>query len=418
MLMRPERIIAPLLLLLAALGLTGCNSTGTPRFEYVGNSGAIHRNPTVDDVMDHVACELQAALYARQPVLYARDPPAYRAVTAAVSAPNGDRRQRLYSSIEGTESAIHTYGYGARSPTGETPSREEVLWNHLIHYNFVATVTLSVQVTNSEGVNPNLSFITPSQPVPIPGGTFNSGSLTVAVNGQFDGTQDRIFSINYLIDVAKLWDAQIENCDSAPPGGRGPTLDRGLGIDAGLEALDRTSAYNIYAVPTEDQTASETGAGAPRRSTMAEITGAPARAPDGGGRTGPNTSSGDSSFHTQVDFMVNLGIGGGPSWVKRHFSGPGGGGGGGGGGKGGGGGGGGQGFLSAGRTATDTLVLQVGATCYKNSNAKPATDPASYWEAVSPCQGDNGAQRVGAIRDQMNLNILSNKLSVLQSQNP
>jgi len=429
--MLTKAILASLLLAAVLPALAGCNATGTPSFEYTDKPGDIRRNPTVDDVMDHVACELQSALYARQPVLFSKKPPAYRARAEMAAVPNSDRRQRLYSEIEGSEAAIRQYGYGDHAHTQVTPTREEALWNNLIRDNFVATISLSIQVTNSEGINPNLSFITPSPPMPIPGGTFNSGSLSVAVAGQFDGTQDRIFTVNYLIDIAKLWDADIQNCDSIP-GGKGPTVDRSLGIrgdlrlseifDSGLEALDRAKAYNIYAVPTDEQAAPipAAGAAAGRKSVMATVTGAPAAAPAQGAKTGPNTSSADSSFHAQVDFTVNLGASGGPTWVMRHFTGPGGGGGGGGGGgKGGGGGGGGggsQGFLSANRTAINTLVMQIGATCYKDPAATPNPDPSNYWEAVNPCSGDNGAQRVGAIRDQMNLNVLSNKLSVLQTQ--
>jgi hypothetical protein len=317
-------------------------------------------------------------------------------------------------------------------PYGDAKDR---LWQRLIQDNFVASITLNLQVTNNEGLNPSLNFITPFNPFAIPGipggmpGSF-SGNFTLGVNGQLGASQYRTFNVVYLMSLAKVY------YDFAPKSGElTPTcnvasalLGGNLGIDEvlnlGLLSLDKSSSYDVYAIPTAAEAFLPTS---PRRSqlrikenetkqlipfppNLPQIP--PPRSPapfvpEPGPKT-PITQQAPPAvvyFNSVLQFAVTTGISGGPGWSLRTFSGPNGGGGGGGSSGGGGGGGGGgstkgggggggsgggasQGFLNFNRNETDYMLFQAAPTCQVLPKGKhPPQRPADFWQSIPQCAG-------------------------------
>jgi len=128
-----------------AFALGGCSTlTETPKVYPPASSG-----PTVDALLDHIACELADAMRKNEPT----DP------NAQLTA-------------------------------------EQKLWAHLKKDNFVATVNLTLTVTDNEGVNPSIGY---SQPLAF----FGGGELdaekgvsypyhrNVSLGGQYTKFQDK-----------------------------------------------------------------------------------------------------------------------------------------------------------------------------------------------------------------------------------
>lgn len=122
----------------------------------------------------------------------------------------------------------------------------------LLDYQFVASVTLTLQVTDQEQLNPSVNLITP----------FNgSGNgRTGSIGGAFDLQQDRSFQTSYSIDLKTLAAAdsplkrlgrEIAGLPGDPPcdtGSGGISGDLGLNeiIQTGLSSLEQTQDYNVY----------------------------------------------------------------------------------------------------------------------------------------------------------------------------
>ena len=357
--MRSRRVTIALTLV-----VSGCHSiSGLPSLVPLqGGSG-----PTVHDVVSTVACELASA---------------------------------MVTNIAQPDQTMPDDGSQAVEAAKKTESDLQLLWSNLIKYNYVAVVSLQLEVTNSEGLNPSLNFITPYIPVPTPGvtksvaGTPFAGNFTLALNGQLDASQDRLFVYTFNIDFARLFNSlkSVEegktiitsNTTGKPmiykKDGKvrldcqtGSGIYGDLGLDEvlhdGLLATQATELWDVYNIPT----AEEAGYGVvvnpapaesprPERHTRPDQTYSyndsplpeerrplvpPSRAPNllppSGGSPPPSgppstvslNAQSPTSFSSKVAFTITEGINGGPSWTLRHFSGPGGGSGAGGGGKGG-----------------------------------------------------------------------------------
>src|SRR5437868_3431338 len=96
--------------------LAGCNFSGTPQFALGGSEGS---RPTVNDLVDHIACEVFQAIKT-----HTIDPRFVRSYTPELANFN------------------------------KTATGEQKLWLKLVEYNFVAAVAFQLQVTNTEGINP------------------------------------------------------------------------------------------------------------------------------------------------------------------------------------------------------------------------------------------------------------------------
>jgi hypothetical protein len=124
----------------------------------------------------------------------------------------------------------------------------KTLVGYMVQYNFVATIQITLEVTDMEGLTPSLSFMNAAT------------THAVGLGGQWNGTQDRSVTINYSIDLAHLrdpkapWDPSQPKdsgywstfCKSTPTGG----IDGDLGladiVADGLTGLDASSTYNVY----------------------------------------------------------------------------------------------------------------------------------------------------------------------------
>jgi hypothetical protein len=124
-------------------GLSGCYPSGTPLF-VLGKDSAL----TVSDITTHAICELYEAMN-RHGIAYAAQ--TGKLPTLNPNVPN------FWDSYK--------------------------LWKQLYDNNFVAVVSLSMQVTNSEGVNPSLALISPLHHV--------ASNFTFNITGQASGSQDR-----------------------------------------------------------------------------------------------------------------------------------------------------------------------------------------------------------------------------------
>jgi hypothetical protein len=139
------------LLLVSFGGLVGCAS-GLPELPTATANG-----PKYSELVSNIECEL--ATVVNQPLLEA-----------------GSLNARLARRLE----LLHD------------PKKADELLRDLSAFNFVASVQLSLEVTDNEGASPSLSFINTPQ------------IFTFGIGGQWSGTQDRTTSAAYPIDLRHL----------------------------------------------------------------------------------------------------------------------------------------------------------------------------------------------------------------------
>lgn len=107
----------------------------------------------------------------------------------------------------------------------------------------------------------------------------------------------------------------------------------------------------------------------------------PGKGGGGGAGAGGGGSPSGTSFGSVVDFIVSLGVNGGPTWTLQRFKGP-------------------AGAAGTGpangqlaginRTNTDTLSITFVASCQAAADIKPKID--SYWDSIAPCDTLGTAQ--------------------------
>jgi hypothetical protein len=109
----------------------------------------------------------------------------------------------------------------------------------LLNAHFVASVQLTLEVTDVQGFTPSLTFQNAIM-----------GHHTGSVGGQLNGTQDRNISLNYAVDLAELAQLKTNPCDgssweSTQSGVQG---DLGLAdiVADGLIALSHSESTNLY----------------------------------------------------------------------------------------------------------------------------------------------------------------------------
>jgi len=248
----------------------------------------------------------------------------------------------------------------------------ETAWQNFKHSQPVASVQLTLQVIQSEGLNPSFMFIAPYPPIPpsTMSSTQQSGSLGI----QLDGSQQRQIILNYVLDFDRMsahvyiegetgssGDKTI-SCgrDGKPLSGYTVAqreLEGDLGfaetIDAELVGLQASSDFGIWPAPPQDS----------------------------------NNKLPTTSFSTEAYFTVTEGLNGGPNWKLVHFQGPAGGSGSGsGGGSGssssgmsggmsGGGGGGGQ-LLNFNRSTLDQALITFTPACAVGSSVNWSQETA------------------------------------------
>lgn len=170
--------------------------------------------------------------------------------------------------------------------------------------HYFAAVNLTLEVTNNQGVNPSLNYITPYRSV----GT----GLTQSLGFQLTATQHRTFNLAYTIDLSKPSDEQ--GCAAQKVKLQGTLGLKGI-VEAGL-AYSKQSGHRwpLFAAAME--------------------------------RTKPSAAVAPI-FGATIDFTVVKGIGGaGPTWTVKHFKGPNGGN---------------PGLINLSRTEKNTLVVSFAA---------------------------------------------------------
>jgi hypothetical protein len=228
-------------LAMACLLLTSSCAQHLPSLSVTGFSSTEGSGPPrVTDITNQVECELSQIVYSTSdPDRNARSPynPYFslrdQKISSLDNLTQGDSRD--INILKGT-----SYG----------PQEMATLVKYLTRYHFVASVNLTLDVTDTEGLNPSLSFITPFNQMALKGNSF-----TMGLGGQFSGTQDRKMTIAYPIDLASLKRPQ-EYC-----AGQHVLPDlQALGIDSGLRgnlgladivadgmvSLDTTASYSYY----------------------------------------------------------------------------------------------------------------------------------------------------------------------------
>jgi hypothetical protein len=301
----------------------------------------------------------------------------------------------------------------------------------LTTYTFVASVDLTLKVSENAAFGPSLNFITPY--------TAAQTNFTAAVGGELNGTRDRDMEFSFALDFAKL---DEKGCPSAGDALQGDALqgDLGLGdiVKAGLASINTTQTYNIYGSSgpspavqaaivklstartdltadkrahellsplTENKRAlqdlsSSTGdtlspeaekALQDDKATVQSLlralppTAAPAQelaqsnldvidealSTKTPAKKGASSSSG-TTFGSTIDFILIEGLNGGLTWTLKYFKGFGGG----------------TPPLSISRTTTDSLQITFTPTC-NSTISENYTSPSTFWDAIPSCKKIN-----------------------------
>jgi len=198
---------------------------------------------------------------------------------------------------------------------------------------YVANINLTLDVTDNEGVNPSLSYLS--------GATF-----TAAFNAQISGQQHRNFNVTLNVLFSNVNPTDNKGCPNENQGilgklGIKEIIASGLEYETGI----KSSGSNAYKMEVIDVSTFLT--------PTDPLNGAAALAP---------------SFGSTVDFTVVYGLGGGPNWTLAHVTGlnPASGG-----------------LLSYMRTNKDTLIFSMAKVTPPNPAATPAasSDSSSMIEA-------------------------------------
>jgi hypothetical protein len=250
------------------------------------------------------------------------------------------------------------------------------LWHHLVEDNFLATINLTLFVTQTQGLNPSLNFITPltnlGSPIKtivessngtnsVPNATMNTNNLTLAVGFQLTGMQDHNFVETYIIDLRRLYSAMytkpvgvLATCDELDRTEASHGVRYGLKGDLELEETLKSGLEGLQAMPyTPVTTGSAPASKASQQASSASV----------------SQSAGATSFSEKVDFSVLWGVNGGPNWTLLKFKGPGGGSGAN------------SQLVNYSRQKQDTLISTFSATCKADEDVN-LMDPAVYFEPV------------------------------------
>jgi hypothetical protein len=286
-----------------------------------------------------------------------------------------------------------------RSPNADPKTAKDkataadyVFWHRLVDYNFLGTINLTLFVTQTQGLNPSLNFITPltnlghsiqsiedsSNGITMPTSpTANTSNLTLAVGFQLTGLQDHNFIQTYIVDMHQLYSAMYEldkNGDpiAAKPNGllaecKGDDGDKSHGVHFGLkgdlevEDTLKSGLEGLQAMPYTPATVGSAPASkASQQSSSAAI----------------SQAAGAASFSEKIDFSLLWGVNGGPNWTLLKFKGPGGGSGTG------------AQLLNYSRQKQDTLISTFSATCKTDQDVNLG-DPAEYSESTPQTTPNN-----------------------------
>jgi hypothetical protein len=198
-----RRRIGFLLAVLAAPFLLQCS--GVPPLATEPGKG-----PSVRQIVNHINCEL-ASIIAANPSNNSR----FANFKRQYQGPVDER-------IEEREAA---------------DGKLKRLLPHLQEDHFVASVLLTMDTTDSEGVYPNVSFI---QPIT------SSLNRSLGIGASVSGSQQRNVSFGYSIDLANVAEGCRQEKISGDETGITGTLSLADVIADGLTGLDSTERVNVY----------------------------------------------------------------------------------------------------------------------------------------------------------------------------
>jgi hypothetical protein len=248
----------------------------------------------------------------------------------------------------------------------KTPSTQAIR-NSFNTYGLAATISLTLEVTSNDGINPSLTYIDPLHPRAPAAGMATPAEqqkFTAAASGQLSQTSHR----NIILTFDLLFDPRItkELGNSIPE--QHTIFKEGLDLEPVVSTglLFSPTTPGDWPSPLQQSWLSVS---APTPQPVPP----PPPPPGSPSLTGQQNSNARPTFSSEEDFTVVVALGVTPTWSLVHFMGPGSGGGGGGGGAGGGGssgggsssssgsgggqGGPGNGFLNYGHTVKDTIQI-------------------------------------------------------------
>jgi len=211
----PKR--AAILALVLPAFLVGCQSHLPPL-----ETSPDYPGPTITDITSNITCEL----------------------AGIVNAPDEKENEYPLRLAQRIEAYQKSYGKNLIDKI-----------KNLQTYNFVASVQLTLEVTDTEGFTPSLSVIMPFH-------SSMTSNRTYSVGGSANGTEDRSVTLNYSVDLSTLatkdWNEKF--CSPKFPNNKGSELltDAGLTgslagdlgmadiISDGLISLDDTQKQNVY----------------------------------------------------------------------------------------------------------------------------------------------------------------------------
>jgi hypothetical protein len=295
--------------------------------------------------------------------------PSLNVVPTLPTAPTVPQVERHLTCVLARAMDRHLKAEAAKTP-------DYALWHHLIEDNFLATINLTLFVTQTQGLNPSLNFITPltnlGSPIKtivessngttsVQNATMNTNNLTLAVGFQLAGMQDHNFVETYIVDLRRLYsemyatpDGVLATCNELDRTDASHGMRYGLKGDLDLEETLESGLEGLQAMPyTPVVTGSAPASKASQQASSASV----------------SQSAGASSFSEKVDFSLLWGINGGPNWILLKFKGPAGGSGAS------------SQLVNYSRQKQDTLISTFAATC-KSDEYINLMDPAVYFEPV------------------------------------
>ncbi len=193
-----------------------CCSAGPPALE--SRPGHI---PVVADLQRHVECEL-------------------RPLVAAV----GKNKHLKLIQVEPEERILETDDEDLRSLYQQDPKQLDKLLHNLVEYTFVSSISMTLDVLDTQQFSPSLNFIDPLDPK-------GATSLAVAVGASLGGTQEHYETFNTTINMTKLWEDAVAGkepgggCFKEEAGGIEGKLGLVGDVINGLQSIDAAAEYNF-----------------------------------------------------------------------------------------------------------------------------------------------------------------------------
>ncbi len=272
-----RRVVRHRTALVLALALSGC---GTPSFYSTdaitkGDGASTIEAPDADLVLKQIQCELIDVLL--------------EAKAEHERARQGLGERPRVPMLE-FESKFPSYQLALREAVDKLPPLAR-----LMEDDYVAQLTITLEVTQNEGLTPQLSFVTPAS-------ILQKRSLGIA--GQMSGVQHRTMSESITVDMSLKKDQKACGADYA-----GSRLRGKLGLDGIVAAgLKSTIGNPMHLLPEGTDWDDEPVA--------APLPPAPASAPEKADYVlAPK-------FGSTIDFTVVYGINATPTWTLSRFLGP------------------------------------------------------------------------------------------------